>query len=221
MCKVKLCGNRSLQDVEITRNADAQGFVVETPRSPRNIPLSIAQVLIQAVPLFNTSVVVTAIREPQKLADVVSKTQPDALQIHSELEPDQIERIHEVLPAHVKLYSLLSVLGPQEDLIEKAKALASISLDAIILDTNIGGQSGGTGVPHDWQLSRVIRDAIYPFPVILAGGLTPGNVAEAIEIVRPYAIDVASGVEEAGAKSPRLVQTLLRQVRNYAEPRVE
>lgn len=221
MSKTKLCGNRSLQDVVITQGADAQGFVVETPRSPRNVPLNTAQVLIRSVPPFNTSVIVTAITEPQKLAYVVSKTQPAALQIHSELKPDQIERIHEMLPARVRLYSLLSVLGPEEDLIEKVKALASSSLDAIILDTNIDGQSGGTGVPHDWQLSRKIRDAIYPFPVILAGGLTPNNVLQAIKIVRPYAIDVSSGVEEGGAKSPRLVQSLLRQVRNYAEPRVE
>jgi phosphoribosylanthranilate isomerase len=221
--KVKLCGNRNWQDVEITRDADAQGFVVETPRSPRNIPLGSARALIRAVPLFNMAVIVTATTEPQKLAYVVARTQPDALQIHSELQPEQIERIHEMLPARVRLYSLLSVLGPEEDLIEKAKALASSSLDAIILDTSIDGQSGGTGVPHDWQLSRKIRDAVYPFPVIIAGGLTPDNVIRAMEIVRPYAIDVASSVEEGGAKSPRLVQSLLRQVRSYAyaEARVE
>lgn len=221
MIKVKLCGNRSLQDVEITRDADAQGFIVETPQSPRNIELSTAKALMKAVPLFNSAVIVTTTTEPKKLTYIVSETQPDALQLHVELEPAEIERIRKATPTRVRLYSLLSVRGSEEGLIERAKALASSSLNAIILDTKIEGQSGGTGVPHNWQLSRKIRDAIYPFPVVLAGGLNPENVSDAIKIVRPYAIDVSSGVEENGAKSEKLVKLLLSRLRLYGEAEIQ
>jgi len=221
MVKVKLCGNRSLKDVEITKAADAQGFIVETPESSRNLELSIAKALIKAVPLFNSAVIVTKVKDPKRLAYMVSETQPDALQVHSELEPDEVERLRKVIPTSVKLYSLLSVTGSLDELRERAEALASSSLDALILDTKVGSRSGGTGLAHNWRLSRKIRDAIHPFPVVLAGGLKPDNVIEAIKIVRPYAIDVSSGVEENGAKSKMLVNLLLSRVRSSEEAEAE
>jgi phosphoribosylanthranilate isomerase len=69
------------------------------------------------------------------------------------------------------------------------------AFDAILLDSFIKGQYGGTGKTHDWTLSRQIREAVAPTPVVLAGGLNPENVKEAILSVQPYAVDVASGVE--------------------------
>ena len=175
----------------------------------------------KAVQLFNSAVIVTTKKEPEKLAQIVCEIQPDALQLHAELEPDEIEHIRKVIPTRMKLYSLLSVTGSVDELIEKAKALARSSLDAMILDTKAHGRSGGTGVTHNWQLSRKIRDAIYPFPMVLAGGINPQNVLDAIKIVRPYAIDVSSGVEENGAKSKALVKLLLSRVRSYAEAEAE
>jgi len=69
------------------------------------------------------------------------------------------------------------------------------TFDAVLLDSFTRGQYGGTGRVHDWTLSRQIKEAVAPLPVILAGGLKPGNVKEAVKTVQPYAVDVASGVE--------------------------
>ena len=77
-----------------------------------------------------------------------------------------------------------------DKVLEVAKAF-----EAILMDSPIPGRYGGTGKTHDWELSRRVRDAIHPKPLILAGGLTSENVEEAIRIVKPYAVDVSSGVE--------------------------
>ena len=67
--------------------------------------------------------------------------------------------------------------------------------DIILVDSSVKGQYGGTGITHNWQISKEIRDYIYPKPFILAGGLTPNNIIQAVKKVKPYAVDVSSGVE--------------------------
>jgi phosphoribosylanthranilate isomerase len=80
----------------------------------------------------------------------------------------------------------------------------SLSFDAVLLDSFVNGKYGGTGRVHDWKLSRNIRDRLNPIPLILAGGLTPFNVTEAVKIVHPYAVDVSTGVESSpGVKDSR------------------
>jgi len=213
MIKVKICGNRTLQDVRVTRGADAQGFVVGVPDAPRNLDPCRAKQLIRSVKVFNDAVLVTTISDPQRLAELVEETRPDVLQIHKELSLAELRRIRQAIPTPVRLCSLLAVEGSVDDLIKRALVLAQPPLDALILDTSVRGRSGGTGLPHDWEISRKIRQAIEPFPVILAGGLTLQNVRRAIEIVEPYAVDVSSGVEEDGAKCPKKVEAFLREVR--------
>jgi phosphoribosylanthranilate isomerase len=101
-----------------------------------------------------------------------------------------------------------------EDSIEVARQAAPYA-DAILLDTRTEARLGGTGLTHDWAISRRIRDAVAATPVILAGGLTPGNVTGAIRQVRPYAVDVNSGVSlQRGRKSPALVEAFVRAARN-------
>jgi len=78
--------------------------------------------------------------------------------------------------------------------IDEVLEVAKVS-DAILMDSCLPGKYGGTGETHDWKLSRRVRDAIHPKPFVLAGGLTPENVEEAIRMVKPYAVDVSSGVE--------------------------
>ena len=67
--------------------------------------------------------------------------------------------------------------------------------DAVLLDSFAKGRYGGTGVVHDWELSKLVKQVIHPKPLILAGGLNPENVADAVRVVQPYAVDVSSGVE--------------------------
>ncbi len=99
----------------------------------------------------------------------------------------------------------------------ESKALQSFagSADAILLDTLANGKLGGTGAVHDWNHSAEIAKSLKAqgIPVILAGGLKPGNVAEAIMKVKPYAVDVSSGTETAGKKDPEKILSFVREVR--------
>ncbi len=211
--RVKICGNQSIHDVQVSRGADAQGFIVGVPSSPRDLDPCWAKWLIRSVKLFNVSALVTTASDPEPLAEIVEETEPDVLQIHKELSLTELRAIRRAISLPVRICSLLAVDGPPNDLIRRAMALAQPPLDALVLDTRINGRSGGTGVPHDWQISREVRRAIEPFPVILAGGLTPENVRQAIEIVEPYAVDVSSGVERDDRKCPEKVGAFLREVR--------
>jgi phosphoribosylanthranilate isomerase len=92
-------------------------------------------------------------------------------------------------------------------------ALSTAHCDAVITDSCVPGAYGGTGKTHNWNASRAIRELIAPTPLILAGGLTPGNVRAAIETVRPYAVDVSSGVEvRAGIKDPAKIRAFIEAV---------
>lgn len=215
MVKVKICGNRTLDDVQATRDADAQGFIVDASRSPRNLEPREARRLIQSDSLFNTTVLVTTRSDPERLAALADELTPDVLQVHAELSARRLCEIRRRVTGSVRLIGLLPVQEGPLDLIERAQALARAPIDALLLDTQVNGRSGGTGTPHDWERSRAIREVVEPLPVILAGGLTPENVRRAIEIVEPYAVDVSSGVEEDGRKSPAKVNALLREVRCY------
>jgi len=212
--KVKLCGNQSVDDVEITSGANAQGFIVMTD-SAREIQPEMAAELMEHVPLFNAVVLVTATTDPFLISDLAEVLEPHAVQIHAELGPVQIERIRRALSVRIPLYTLLSVDEDLEACLERAQRLAGSPLDALLLDSRVGDQTGGTGTVHNWENSARIREMVSPLPVILAGGITPQNVQEAIETVQPYAIDVASGVETDGHKDPQKVKALLERVKNY------
>jgi len=214
MVKVKLCGNQTLEDVQLTSGADAQGFIVMADSS-REIDPEKAAELIQEVPLFTTSVLVTTVTDPLLIADMVEVLVPDALQVHVELTPIKIERIRRALETRTRLYP---VLGIGEDL-EAAKAnalrMAESDVDGLLLDSRVGVKMGGTGETHRWDISAAICELLEPLPVILAGGITPENVIEAIKTVQPYAIDLASGIETDGKKDAVKIEALLKQVRQY------
>lgn len=214
MVKVKICGIRSERDIEAAYGADALGFIVETPQSRRNLELGVARRLMKRVPLFVARVAVTVLTEPERLAEIAQLLEPDALQVHAELTLSQACRLRELLPLH--LYALLGAGAAPERVIARGRALEEAGLDGVILDTQTKGQVGGTGQTHDWSFSRQVRDGVHPFPVVLAGGLTPENVQSAIAQVQPYAVDVASGVEGPdGAKSREKIQKFLQRVKSY------
>lgn len=221
MVMVKVCGIRSEQDIEAARCADALGFIVCTPQSPRNLELSRARTLMERVPPTLRKVVVTIASDWEQIISIVEALAPDALQLHNTLSVQELVRLRALLLARgwvnrPCLYGLLPVVGPAQELITRGRALAQVGLDGVILDTVVGCRVGGTGRAHDWAVSRVVRDALHPVTVILAGGLTPENVRRALEEVRPDIVDVASGVEEAdGRKSRAKIEAFIYQVRSY------
>jgi phosphoribosylanthranilate isomerase len=184
---VKICGITREEDLEAALNAgaDAVGFVVGVPASPRNISLEKAKSLFKLVPIFAKSVLVTVPTNIDALLKTCEKLKPNILQIHGENISD-VSKLREKLPNMHLIEAVNSV---------QTALHASKSFDAVLFDSHVYGKYGGTGIVHDWRLSKRAKQVIHPKPLILAGGLNPENVKDAVSIVKPYAVDVSSGVE--------------------------
>lgn len=188
MARAKICGLTQQSDVRaaVEAGADAVGFIVDVDvESPREIDPAHAERLIDAVPPFVTSVLVTM---PDSAASAVTLAElvgADALQVHG-LAPD------DCAVAARDFYGPVVAAVSTEEVTDYASAA-----DALLVDTPSTDGGGGTGETHDWAATRDAAAEV-DRPVLLAGGLTPDNVAEAVETVRPHAVDVASGVESAG-----------------------
>ncbi len=189
--RVKICGINRKEDLDVAAaaGADAVGFVVGVPYSPRNISIAHAEKLIRQVTPFVKSVLVTVPKSLEELARTTAKLNPDAVQIHGE---KLIYTNREKFPNKLLIRA---VRADPHNAVENAVKASKI-FDAILLDSFAHGKHGGTGVVHDWNVSQRVKFAVHPKPLILAGGLNPANVAEAVQIVQPYAVDVSSGVEK-------------------------
>lgn len=209
MIRVKVCGIMNELDLNcaIRGGADAVGFIVEVEGSRHRISAEDARKLIKEVPVFTKSVAVIAPQSPEEAMLLAQNTRADILQVHGTLGPDEIlelkKRVHQKVIAAVPPGTL-------------AFSMSEVA-DAVLLDTMKDGKLGGTGEVHDWSTSAAIARGI-PVPVILAGGLNPSNVGEAIRTVKPYAVDVSSGVEAAGRKDRGKVLSFVREVRSCQQP---
>jgi len=190
--RVKICGITREEDLAfaVAAGADAVGFLVGVPSSPRNLTLERAERLLRQVPIFVDSVVVTAPQSINELAEICERLKPTSIQIHGKKNFDASE-----IRERLKGTRLIKTVYVTEDALNETAIEELKTFDAVLLDSFARGQYGGTGRVHDWTVSRQIREAVAPLPVILAGGLKPENVKEAIITVQPYAVDVASGVE--------------------------
>ena len=190
--RVKICGITRKEDLDAATSAgaDAVGFVVGTTASPRNISLEKAEKLIRQVPPFVKSVIVTV---PNSINDLrtYEKLNPDAIQIHGETLPFAAA-VRKSLPN----IPLIRAVNVNPTCVLGTASEASKIFDAVLVDSFAKGRFGGTGVVHDWELSKSVKQVIHPKPLILAGGLNPENVADAVRVVQPYAVDVSSGVEQ-------------------------
>ena len=185
---MKICGITRGEDVKIVSNlgADAMGFIVGVPSSPRNLSLNKAEKLIGLVPVFVKSVLVMVPESLEELLRTCEKLNPHVLQIHGENILDT-SFLRENLPNT----SIIRALNVDQENILEAASDASKSFDAILLDSFSHGIYGGTGKVHDWKLSKRIKRVIHSKSLILAGGLHPQNVKESIRTVQPYAVDVS------------------------------
>jgi phosphoribosylanthranilate isomerase len=213
--KVKICGIKSERDLNMAINAgaDAVGFITEVPvDSPRKISISEASRLISKVPIFVTAVLVMMPENAEQAIHKIQIARPTAVQIHNALELSELKKIRETGVKLIKTISISQHAEP-ERLIEEVSELNGTA-DAVLLDTVLDGKAGGTGVPHRWEVSSdIVLHA--GMPVILAGGLKPSNVRDAIRIVRPYAVDTASGVETDGRKDEKKVLAFINNARMH------
>ncbi len=206
--RAKICGLRTAHDLQcaIDAGAHAVGFIVGARHFTEDeLSVDAARSLIAQVPVFVQRVLVTHAGTAAAVVELVERLPVHAVQLHDEISADDVRAIRTARP-NLSLIRAVHVTG--EDAVAEARRLGGLA-DALVLDTKTGDRIGGTGKVHDWSISRKIVSEV-PVPVILAGGLNPDNVAEAIEQVKPYAVDVNSGVEDAsGAKDPAKVKTFV------------
>ena len=191
MTRVKICGVQGLEDALacVAAGADAIGMLVDVRISPRHISAAQARTIVAALPPFVTPVIVMMPSTAEEVVKAGRLARPGAIQLHGEETPEMLRRIKSHLP-WARLIKTIHVGAGGE--IERAKAYEG-SADAILLDT-LSPSCGGSGMAHDWATSADIVRAL-DMPVLLAGGLSPSNVAEAVRKARPFAVDVSSGVE--------------------------
>jgi phosphoribosylanthranilate isomerase len=211
--KAKICGLTRKEDILYAAyaGADAVG-IVNVPESKRYVKLQNAKELFKETPPFVAKVIVAA-PENATRAKEIERCGAQYLQLHGIEDIMLIKEIRE--NTRLNLIKQLYVTGPES--IEQAQTYSGV-VDAILLDTKTKEGMGGTGQTHDWKISRKIVETVKK-PVILAGGLNPGNVQAAIEAVRPYAVDVASGVESApGIKDKEKIYKFLADSKKEHSP---
>ncbi|HNQ05250.1 MAG TPA: phosphoribosylanthranilate isomerase [Thiobacillaceae bacterium] len=200
--RIKICGITRVQDglAAARAGADAIGLVF-AERSPRRVGLELACEIVQALPPFVTTVALFVNAGMATVAEVVHRLHPGCLQFHGEETPAYC--------ASFGLPWLKAVrVRPGVDLIQ----FAALHADAqgLLLDAFNPAAHGGTGESFDWRLIPVGLSR----PVVLAGGLTTVNVADAVRLVRPWAVDVSSGVESApGIKDAAAIAAFVNEIR--------
>jgi len=211
MIRVKICGIQSSSDMHIAvqQGADAVGVLVGRLHSSTDfVPAHVAAEICASTPPFVTTVLVTHIEDPDAVLALANNVPSAAVQLHSDVPVSVLHALRRSL-APRKVIAKVSVEGPSA--IERARELDQ-QVDAIVVDSinRTKGQVGGTGITHDWEISAQIVKHVST-PVILAGGLTPENVREAIRRVQPWAVDVNSGVRNTdGVKDRNLVGAFIR-----------
>jgi phosphoribosylanthranilate isomerase len=226
MVRVKICGNTNAEQVAwcVASGADCVGFVVEYPVPvPWNLSREQAVGLLSLVPPMVTRAVVTG-GEPEKVLTIARYLLPHLVQLHTDNTLEETTKIaRELAPLGIGLIRALRIdvatgkaSGEIPDPVRAALALQDAGVAGILLDARTQNMPAGTGVRIDWEMALGVRRALSA-PLILAGGLTPGNVRSAVEQVRPYAVDVISGVEVSRTvKSPELVREFVRQAKGAA-----
>jgi phosphoribosylanthranilate isomerase len=191
---------------------DALGFTVRLPTGIHDgLTEAKARSIIAALPPFVSSVAITYVGNAREAVELCRFLGAGALQLHGEFPTQDLPLIRAGLP-HIKLIRAVHVTG--REAVAKARSLER-HVDAIILDTYDAesGRGGATGKTHDWSVSRQIVEKSR-VPIILAGGLTPENVAEAIDAVRPWAVDVHTGIENAdGTRSFEKIRAFVERTK--------
>ncbi|MCD6525812.1 MAG: phosphoribosylanthranilate isomerase [Desulfuromonas sp.] len=201
MVRVKICGITSLVDAQqaVAAGADALGFVFYPP-SPRAIEPELAAEIISCLPPFVASVGLFVNEDPARIAQIVQSCQLDVVQLHGDELPEHCDY------SGVKVIKALRVRD--EQCLDNAEGYP---VDALLIDAWDKDVYGGTGKLGRWDLAR---QAAARSVVVLAGGLNPENVAEAVREVTPFAVDVSSGVEHApGKKDPLRMRAFVKNAK--------
>ncbi len=202
--RVKICGFTRAEDARAAAllGVDAVGLVFYPP-SPRNVSLGQARAIVEALPPFTTVVGLFVDERPERVREVLSQVRIDLLQFHGDESPEYCE-------AFGRAYIKAIRMKPGVELLKLASVYRAAS--GLLLDADDPSAKGGTGTRFDW--AAIPPDC--PLPIILAGGLRPENVGAALRQVKPYGLDVSSGVEAAkGVKDGEKMAAFLKEVHDF------
>jgi phosphoribosylanthranilate isomerase len=216
MTWIKICGMTNVEDALLAADAgaDALGFVFYK-QSPRNIDPEKARAVVAKLPPQVEKVGVFVDESPENIADIAERAQLTALQLHFN-SPSADNALQGWSPGNRKVYlALPAALFLDAGAQWGGSSQRSIAFSAIFLDSGTPEQPGGTGKAFDWQKAALLVEAMAKTAkVVVAGGLNPLNVAQAIRILKPWGVDVASGVEAIPRKKdPKKVRAFIAAVR--------
>lgn len=204
--RVKICGTTQMVDAQraYQLGVDALGFIFYK-KSPRYITAADASEIIERLPLFVDRVGVF-VNEPLRELEQAVEAGLSVIQLHGNESPDDCNTVKQEFP-HCRIIKAFRVgnESSREDFTPYERCV-----DCFLLDTYVKGAKGGTGEIFDWSIIEKLQLAR---PILLAGGLSPENIVQAIEQVRPYGVDVNSGIEiEPGIKDHQRLQQLMQLV---------
>lgn len=227
MVRVKICGIRSLEEAKWATDAGADGLgFIFVPQSKRYIQPEHAREIVLNLPPFIARVGVFVNEDPTIVAEIVQKSHLTAIQLHGSeaLEDYQNIRVPCIKALTISVDPIINSDGApsspgDQPFLELQHTLNKWKgmLQGILVDSSYQGQLGGTGSPLPWdnlrlqQLFNCIRS--FDISLILAGGLSPENVQLAIRAVKPYGVDVSSGVERLGMKDPDLIKSFIKKAK--------
>jgi phosphoribosylanthranilate isomerase len=212
--KVKICGITNKQDASaaVALGVDALGFIFA--KSRRLIEPEKARAIIESLPPFVLSVGVFVNEAPTRIMEIAGFCGLDMIQFHGDESPDVCSAF---MPRAIKAFQL-----KDESSLEQIKPYRG-KVRAFLFDTYSKEKRGGTGKTFDWSLA--VNGSLQGMPIILSGGLSPSNIEYAVLTVKPYAVDLNSGVEKSpGRKDHNLMKQLMKvitQISNAGGPTVD
>jgi len=224
---IKICGNTNLEDAKLAAElgADAVGFIFAV--SKRQVTAAQAAGIARELPENVERVGVFDSHDAQEIARAAQEARLNAVQLHGGFDEPLLRQVAPLLAAtgtHI-IQTLHWNVGSQQSE-EVVAGLARIAVlgvtDRVLIDSKVGtSPSGGTGIAFDWAAARdLFAYAPAGLRIIVAGGLKPGNVTEAIAELAPYGVDVSSGVEASvGRKDPDKVAQFIQNARRSATPK--
>jgi len=207
---IKVCGIQTVSEAlgAIEAGANTIGMLLGVPVYVEDrITPEIAKQIVVSVPEGVRTVIVTHLLKVNEIVEIAEYTGVSAIQVHNDLSTSDMEQLRIKVP-ELEIIKAIHVMD--NTAIERAKMYEPYS-DMILLDTKVKDRIGGTGQTHDWNISkRIVKEL--SIPVILAGGLNPQNVNEAISTVKPAGIDANSGLEnEEGLKDFEKIRLFARE----------
>ncbi|QIX61660.1 phosphoribosylanthranilate isomerase [Hymenobacter sp. BT18] len=214
--RIKICCISTPQELAlaVAAGADALGLVARMPSGPGILPDDQVRRLAQLTPPAVGSFLLTSETDTTSIIAHQCRTGTSTLQIVDRLSTGSYQDLRTALPG-IQLVQVIHVVDERAE--EEAHRVAP-HVNAILLDSGNPGlavkELGGTGRTHNWAISRRIRDGLN-MPVFLAGGLTPDNVQDALAAVRPFAVDVCSGIRTNGHLDPVKLRRFVQAVRTF------